>query len=120
MAAFGMVEGLLRVDLCFPHTSRGSRLSLRQSGVRRCDREGMIDFVSRITDSRFRTELRLVTRSRLDATISVFQGESGFLLGAQLSAPYRDVGIRRPVNTVEHRRDSGRQTGGGRRAGGHS
>jgi hypothetical protein len=42
----------------------------------------MIDFVARIADNRFRTELRLVTTSRLDATMSVFQDESGFLLGA--------------------------------------
>ncbi|MEX3791463.1 hypothetical protein, partial [Paraburkholderia sp. BR14374] len=75
-----------------------------------CDPEVMIDFVARIADNRFRTELRLVTRSWLSATMSVFQDEigflggahlSGFLRGAHLSVAYEHVGIRRPVNKVE-------------------
>jgi len=64
----------------------------------------MIDFVARIADNRFRTELRLVITSRLEATMSVFQDKSGFLLAAYLSVRYKDVGIRRPVNTVEQPR----------------
>ena len=66
-----------------------------------CGREVMIDLVARIADNRFRTELRLVTRSWLSATMSVFQDEIGFLRGAYLSVACKQVGIRRPVNTVE-------------------
>jgi hypothetical protein len=54
----------------------------------------MIDFVARIADNRFRTELRLVTKSWLIATMSVFQDENGLLHGTYLSVAYKHVGIR--------------------------
>jgi hypothetical protein len=59
-----------------------------------CGREVMIDFVARIADNRFRTELRLVTKSWLIATMSVFQDENGLLHGTYLSVAYKHVGIR--------------------------